>query len=163
MQGHLLKYKKADGTWVSIPVLYQSMYQAYVDYCNANGIEDVAKEDTYYATVGTLKTLVDQLKGSTGSLTHLINILQASGGVVPVTMGGTGLSLTAFATLADYLKTAEQSGGAGFVTTEDVANIKTEYNMAINAAFNKFVIDDCEPKDSAVLQDNKEALYYFQI
>lgn len=90
IQGYTFKFKNAEGKWIEIPVLYSTMYSAYVAYCNDHSITPV-EEDRYYGTVGQLKTYVDQLGGSTQTITDFTNALSA--GSLPTSLGGLGVSI----------------------------------------------------------------------
>jgi hypothetical protein len=143
MQAHLIKYKDKDGNWVSIPVAMQDMYQAYVDYCEANNITAVS-QNTYYATIGNLQELVETLGDNTGNIEQLIAAL--SNGALPITMGGTGLNIsaTAFSTLVDYLATPTSEGGAGLISRTAVESLieekTTNLTQLVSNAFDGAII-----------------------
>lgn len=95
LNAHLLHYKDKDNNWIAIPYGLLTMYDSYVKYCQDNNIVPV-DQHTYYVAVGNLTTYTKKLNklvaslGNTDSLTAIANALQ--NGVVPTTMGGTGVS-----------------------------------------------------------------------
>ena len=77
---HVIKYRNEKGDWVSIPVIYQTAYRAYVDFCKAKGIEP-AGIDGFYGAIQLLT-----------NTPFLENLIAASGGdaPLPIACGGTG-------------------------------------------------------------------------
>lgn len=77
---HVIKYRNEKGDWVSIPVIYQTAYRAYVDFCKAKGIEPSGIDGFY----GAIQLLTNT--------PFLDNLIQASGGNAPLPLecGGTG-------------------------------------------------------------------------
>jgi hypothetical protein len=73
-QGHTLSYKLPDGTWVSLPILIQDMYDTYVKACADEGVEAVDKT-TYLISLVKVVELADTV---------------AQGNVVTIELGGTG-------------------------------------------------------------------------
>lgn len=74
--GHTLRYKDSEGNWHDIPVLYQTMYEAYRSYCIANNIAYVSQAVYCQALVDIVK-LADTVSEQ---------------GIVSVENGGTGAS-----------------------------------------------------------------------
>lgn len=91
LAGHIIKYKDANGNWISIPVLTSDIYNAYVQYCKDNGIDPVT-QDVYYQTLGSLQTLVSQLAGSGDAMAAIATALGA--GALPTSMGGLGVTIS---------------------------------------------------------------------
>lgn len=72
--GYTLSHKDDDGTWHDIPLLYQTMYDAYRTYCTLNNLEYVSK-DVYYNDLVRIVELADTI---------------SEAGIVAITGGGTG-------------------------------------------------------------------------
>jgi hypothetical protein len=89
-QGHLIKYKDTNGNWIEIPVAVGTAYTMYKSYCQEHGIESVS-EETYYATLGNLQLLVNQLAGSSDALQSMSAALRS--GALPTNMGATGVAI----------------------------------------------------------------------
>lgn len=91
--GHILKIRNPNKPeqWIDIPVLYQTMYQAYKSYCEANNIPEnsILDERAYYITLGTLKDIADTMTGYAGT--------------IPLESGGTGTSVSDLSGLLAYL------------------------------------------------------------
>ena len=73
-QGHTLSYKLPDGTWVSLPILIQDMYDTYVKACADAGVAAVDKT-TYLISLVKVVELADTV---------------GQGNVVTIELGGTG-------------------------------------------------------------------------
>lgn len=73
-QGHTLSYKLPDGTWVSLPILIQDMYDTYVKACADAGVEAVDKTK-YLISLVKVVELADTV---------------GQGNVVTIELGGTG-------------------------------------------------------------------------
>lgn len=111
IQGHLLKFKNADGKWVALPIAIVNVYDIYVAYCQTKGVQPVS-EQTYYDTLGNLQSLVNTITNSTDSINRLTEALD--GGSLSVQLGGTGCDSeeSMFTYMYDGLKVkgfAEQS------------------------------------------------------
>jgi hypothetical protein len=160
MNGHLLKYKDSNGNWVSIPVLIQDMYNAYVTYCENKGISNIATEEEYYRSVGDLSTLVKQFGENSEALSSLSHALEK--GVLPMTMGGTGAAVSEkYKTFKEYLVDSEKSGGLDLVPRSEVQPLQENIEKACNAYADelwksKIASGTEEPKDDLV------ADFYFQ-
>lgn len=108
--GHILRVRHPDNPeqWIDIPVMFQTMYQAYVEYCKANNIpeDSMLDERSYYITLGTLKDIADTLSGAAGT--------------IPLKSGGTGVSVPDLNGLLAYLglTTDINSSGNKFPTAE---------------------------------------------
>ena len=87
IQGHLLKFKNANGEWVALPIAIVNVYDIYVAYCQTKGVQPVT-EQTYYDTLGNLQSLVNTITDSTDSINRLTEALDE--GMLPVNLGGTG-------------------------------------------------------------------------
>ena len=87
---YIFKYKLADGTWVTIPVLAGDVYTAYREYCFTNQLDPVT-EKTYYETLGNLQELVTQLSSNSSNMAAIAKAL--GGGVLPNEMGGLGVRI----------------------------------------------------------------------
>lgn len=97
-QGHVLKVRHPDtNEWVPIPILYQTMYQAYRDYCETNGKPVVLDEETYYTVVGELQGIKDALQE------YVAVLNDPNSPPLSLTKGGTGVSVTNLAELLNYL------------------------------------------------------------
>jgi hypothetical protein len=121
--GHILRVRHPDNPeqWIDIPVMFQTMYQAYVEYCKANNIPEdtMLDERSYYITLGTLKDIADTLSGFAGT--------------IPLESGGTGTSVSDLNGLLAYLglTTDVNSAGNKFPTVETVKNyVDTEVEEA---------------------------------
>lgn len=131
MQGHTFKYKDKDGNWIEIPILVESMYNAYVAYCTKKNIDPVS-EDTYYQSVGDLQNLVNKLDGSADQVAALISAL--GDGVLPQRLGGLGVAIgsDAYPTLQDALVklanmvTLEQFTANNATLANSIADVDTE-------------------------------------
>lgn len=104
--GHLFRFRDPNdpNKWIDIPILYQTMYAAYLAYCEEHGIVESARlsEDAYYTTLGTLKSIADTLTGY--------------GGTIPLSSGGTGAAVGTKLELLQYL------GLLSSLDTEDVSD-----------------------------------------
>ena len=91
--GHLFRFRDPNdpNKWIDIPILYQTMYMAYLAYCEEHGIVESARlsEDAYYTTLGTLKSIADTLTGY--------------GGTIPLSAGGTGIGVGTIDELLEHL------------------------------------------------------------
>lgn len=98
--GHVLKIRDGNDPerWIEIPVLYQTMYDAYRAFCDINNITAVLSERDYYATLGNLKTIAEQLTGY--------------GGTIPLESGGTGFPASNILELLTYLGLVSDFDGA---------------------------------------------------
>lgn len=121
--GHILRVRHPDNPeqWIDIPVMFQTMYQAYVEYCKANDIPEdtMLDERSYYITLGTLKDIADTLSGFAGT--------------IPLESGGTGTSVSDLNGLLAYLglTTDVNSVGNKFPTVETIKTyIDTEVEEA---------------------------------
>lgn len=133
--GHIFRVRHPDNPeqWIDIPVMFQTMYQAYVTYCKANNIPEntMLDERSYYITLGTLKDIADTLSGYAGT--------------IPLESGGTGTSVTNLNDLLTYLGLSSDvnSVGSKFPTTEaiksyvdtEVLTAKTEATTNLLQAF----------------------------
>ena len=121
--GHILRVRHPDNPeqWIDIPVMFQTMYQAYVEYCKANNIPEdtMLDERSYYITLGTLKDIADTLSGFAGT--------------IPLASGGTGTSVSDLNGLLAYLglTTDVNSVGNKFPTVE---TIKTYVDTEVEEA-----------------------------
>lgn len=121
--GHILRVRHPDNPeqWIDIPVMFQTMYQAYVDYCKANDIPEntMLDERSYYVTLGRLKSIADTLSGFAET--------------IPLTSGGTGTSVSDLNELLAYLglTTDVNSTGNKFPTVE---TIKTYVDTEVEEA-----------------------------
>lgn len=121
--GHVLRVRHPDNPeqWIDIPVMFQTMYQAYVEYCKANNIPEdtMLDERSYYITLGTLKDIADTLSGFAGT--------------IPLESGGTGTSVSDLNGLLAYLglTTDVNSVGNKFPTVE---TIKTYVDTEVEEA-----------------------------
>ena len=121
--GHILRVRHPDNPeqWINIPVMFQTMYQAYVEYCKANNIPEdtMLDERSYYITLGTLKDIADTLSGFAGT--------------IPLASGGTGTSVSDLNGLLAYLglTTDVNSVGNKFPTVE---TIKTYVDTEVEEA-----------------------------
>lgn len=125
--GHILRVRHPDNPeqWIDIPVMFQTMYQAYVEYCKANDIpeDSMLDERSYYITLGTLKDIADTLSGAAGT--------------IPLKSGGTGVSVPDLDGLLTYLglTTDINSVGNKFPTTEAIKSyVDTEVKKAKDQA-----------------------------
>lgn len=121
--GHIFRVRHPDDPerWIDIPVMFQTMYQAYVTYCQANNIPEdtMLDERSYYITLGTLKDIADTLSGYAGT--------------IPLESGGTGTSVTNLNDLLTYLGLSSDVNSVGnkFPTTEAIKNyVDTEVEEA---------------------------------
>ena len=103
-------------TYVTEDVYYQALatlgqygtfqhllYNAYVAYCNSQDPQlTPVSENTYYATLGSLKNLVESFQSSTGNVAALASALED--GVLPTALGGTGQAFSTTTDLEDYIK-----------------------------------------------------------
>jgi hypothetical protein len=159
MQGHVFKVKHPNGVdWIEIPILYQTMYQAYVDYCKDNNVPVILSQVEYYIMLG-------ELKGLREALEEYVNILQdQSSQPLSRTKGGTGVSVDTVSELAEYLgltSNLDDTSGNKFPNTVVVKGAITQsatdtyntlkqeldssiltVNQTINNAFNDFGLDD---------------------
>lgn len=133
--GHIFRVRHPDDPerWIDIPVMFQTMYQAYVTYCQANNIPEdtMLDERSYYITLGTLKDIADTLSGYAGT--------------IPLESGGTGTSVTNLNDLLTYLGLSSDVNSVGkkFPTTEAIKNYvdtevltaKTEATTQLMQAF----------------------------
>ena len=91
--GHLFRFRDPNdpNKWIDIPILYQTMYMAYLAYCEEHGIAESARlsEEAYYTTLGTIKSIADTLTGY--------------GGTIPLSAGGTGIGVGTINELLEYL------------------------------------------------------------
>lgn len=122
--GYNFKYKNSEGVWVTIPILYMTLYDAYVSYCTAHSIVNIVSQETYYETLGNLQLLTDQLAGSADALAGLSSALGS--GVLPQALGGTGKIITD----DEYVYILLQTEPADFTSAfgnyyKDVENVKT--------------------------------------
>ena len=152
MNAHVLKFKNEKGEWVEIPYLVSDMYNMYVTYCREKGIEPVSQDD-YYTSVGMLGTLVSQLADSTEAVQTLSEALNR--GVLPTTLGGTGLEIND--SLESYLKNdlLLVSGN----TALEIA--QAESNGVKDELLGKTYSGTKKPTERTDLDDSVE--YYFQI
>ena len=110
--GHMFRIRHPEdpNRWIDLPIIYQTMYQAYKAYCEANDVpeESILDERAYYITLGTLKNIADTLTGQAGS--------------IPLEAGGTGASVSSLDALLAYLglTTNINDTGAKFPTAETV-------------------------------------------
>lgn len=104
--GHLFRFRDPNdpNKWIDIPILYQTMYMAYLAYCEEHGIAESARlsEEAYYTTLGTIKSIADTLTGY--------------GGTIPLSAGGTGIGVGTKLELLQYL------GLLSSLDTEDVSD-----------------------------------------
>jgi hypothetical protein len=166
MQGHIFKIK-VNEEWVPIPVLYTDIYNAYVAYCRANDISNPVSEDVYYATIGELgniKNELDVLLGDTSKLTELSNKLEE--GVLPLSMGGTGEDLSDYESFANFLTDYLASNtdvGAVIDNKIDNNDTITDMQSSISSMLSNSVIayGDKSPNDVDASQI-PNCTYYFQ-
>lgn len=153
IKGHVIKYKVGD-EWVDIPVAVINVYNTYVAYCEHNGIEPVS-ESEYYITLGNVKQYAEQLANSTDAIAALTNALGEEE-VLPVTLGGTGRRFTNESELLNFFK--NELHLAGLPTNEDLEQVDTNLQTAINTKLNKTEITygTTEPNTSTV------GSFYFQ-
>lgn len=149
---HVLKYKLEDGTWVQIPVLFEDIYTAYVEYCDAKNITPV-DQNTYYQTLGSLKELVDRFADNSENIQAVADAL--SGGVLPSNKGGLGVSI---GDGCDY-----PTLQAALVSLASVALAKdlTDTNTSVSKKMDKaaFASGSDDPNDADLSED---VVYYFQ-
>ena len=125
--GHVLHYKvtKSDGTfeWVPIPAVInaETVYDFYKQYCTKNNITPVT-EDVYYKALAMLPTIqetAEALGQSTQAIEDLTTAL--SGGVLPLSLGGTGFSIgdtgSLYSTMCEFILYNLGFGTGGTVKT----------------------------------------------
>jgi hypothetical protein len=93
-QGHLFRVKHPEtGEWIDIPVLYQTMYQAYRKYCEDNGVTPL-DEVKYYELMNNLNAYYDTLQANLATLKEYIETLESSqNSTLSLKRGGTGFSV----------------------------------------------------------------------
>lgn len=164
MQGHIFKYKDKDGNWIEIPILVESMYNAYVAYCTKNSIEPVP-ETIYYQSVGQLKKLVEDLGSSAENLNAIANSLAQ--GALPQNLGGLGVAIGTdeeYTTLQDALVQL-----ADVVTTQQLNARVTALQSTINTLQTNMNTSIAGKEDAASFSKgdktptaNTPGKYYFQ-
>lgn len=136
-QGYVLKVRHPDtGEWLPIPILYQTMYQAYRDYCETNGKPVVLDEETYYTVVG-------ELQGIKNALQEYVNVLNdPNSPPLSLAKGGTGVSVANLAELLNYLGlTADLADATGtkFPTTvvvkEAIDTVSASIDAKVSASY----------------------------
>ena len=111
--GHVLHYKviKSDGTfeWVPIPAVVNAdtVYDFYKQYCTKNNITPVT-EDVYYQALAMLPTIQETAEALGQSIQAIEDLTTAlSGGVLPLSLGGTGVSIgdvgSLYSTMCDFI------------------------------------------------------------
>ena len=111
--GHVLHYKviKSDGTfeWVPIPAVVnaETVYDFYKQYCIKNNITPVTEDvyDKALAMLPTIQETAEALGQSTQAIEDLTTAL--SGGVLPLSLGGTGFSIgdtgSLYSTMCEFI------------------------------------------------------------
>lgn len=136
-QGYVLKVRHPDtDEWLPIPILYQTMYQAYRDYCETNGKPVVLDEETYYTVVGELQGIKDALQ-------EYVNVLNdPNSPPLSLAKGGTGVSVANLAELLNYLGlTADLTDATGtkFPTTvvvkEAIDTVSASIDAKVSASY----------------------------
>lgn len=136
-QGYVLKVRHPDtDEWLPIPILYQTMYQAYRDYCETNGKPVVLDEETYYTVVG-------ELQGIKNALQEYVNVLNdPNSPPLSLAKGGTGVSVANLAALLNYLGlTADLTDATGtkFPTTvvvkEAIDTVSASIDAKVSASY----------------------------
>lgn len=127
--GHIFRVRHPDNPeqWIDIPVMFQTMYQAYAAYCETNGKPIVLTEEAYYTVLG-------ELSGLKASLEEYINVLQdPNAPPISTTKGGTGASVADLKELLEYLGLSSDVNSVGnkFPTTEAIKSyVDTEVEEA---------------------------------
>lgn len=163
MQGHLFKYKDKDGNWIEIPILVESMYNAYVAYCTKNSIEPVP-ETIYYQSVGQLKKLVEDLGSSAENLNAIADSLAQ--GALPQNLGGLGVAIGTddYPTLQDALVklanvvTIKQLDDEAAALQAAIKTLQTSMNTSIAGKEDAASFS----KGTAAPTANTPGKYYFQ-
>jgi hypothetical protein len=145
--GHIFKVKHPDNNeWIEIPVLFQTMYQAYVAYCKENNKDVALSESEFYDILGELRSLKATVEE------YLDVAAENANATLSLSKGGTGTSVQTLAKLLEYLglTTNIDSTGNKFPTTETVkaaidrgvTSAKTYADSRINNAFETFTLLD---------------------
>ena len=121
--GYIFRIKDPNdpNKWIDVPVLYQTMYQAYKAYCESIGLSDaqILDEKTYYTALGSLKNLSDALTG-TGALTTL--------------SGGTGIAASNLSDLLNQLGLTGDVSKVGDTLFPTNAAVRAYVTNQLNAA-----------------------------
>lgn len=149
--GHILKFKNENGEWIDIPLLVINVYDAYVNYCTERNIKPVSQE-TYYTTLGELKTLTEQLGNSTEAIQTLAAALGEKKSL-PLSLGGTGHSFNTEPDFIDYLTEAGLVDDTRMGTAEK--NITNLFNSKLDITAISYDTDPPTPTTTGLL--------YFQI
>lgn len=118
--GHLFRFRDPNdpNKWIDIPILYQTMYAAYLAYCDEHDIAVTARlsEDAYYTTLGTLKSIADTLTGY--------------GGTIPLSSGGTGFAAGELSDLLNYLGLVDSFDATSDTQFPSTAAVQQELTKA---------------------------------